>query len=713
MGHIYPGGDERTIGGDGWRATMKMTWVAPRTSSNVRRLRFAGVVALVVGALVTPQESTQAASLVPTKFSVPGSAPTTITAGYDGALYFAQFESRMIGRITTTGTVTQYPLPSATDHAAVGEITATSDGALWLADCDAIWRAAPGPGTLTRYPIPSGACARGMTVGPDGNVWFTASSNVSPFGGHVGRITTSAPVGVVTEFPQLPEPLVPETITTGPDGALWFTADGNGIDGIGRMTTDGSVTGYPLPQPLTGGCPHGITTGSDGALWFTLGCRGTIGRLTTAGVFSEFPASDPLRTAYAITAGPDGALWYVLNNGDVGRMTTDGTAMQMPIPNSTGGGGQTGIVAGPGGIWFTGRDFSSGFPGGSGFIGHVSVSAITPSVTITTPPYGVSYSLYQVVNANFFCTGVQQCTGTVPSGSPIDTSIAGAHTFQVSILDNVGNPWTQSVSYTVLATQASATVTNGGFVTTDPGNLGATPAVPLQTSITAPSVVSGTLSVTPQTTTTVAPTGFVLFGTEMLLAGPAATEASPYQVTFTVDSTALNGVAPADVQVFRNGVALTDCSDPTAAVPDPCIVSRSSAPDGDALVTVRTSHFSTWSLGRLKYDLTGPFQPVDAAPTVNTAKAGSAIPVKFKLGGDKGLNVLADGYPKSGTASCASASTEIEQTVSSATSALTYDPVSTQYTYTWKTTTTLKGCRDLLLRFRDGSSQLRAMFNLR
>ncbi len=55
---------------------------------------------------------------------------------------------------------------------------------------------------------------------------------------------------------------------------------------------------------------------------------------------------------------------------------------------------------------------------------------------------------------------------------------------------------------------------------------------------------------------------------------------------------------------------------------------------------------------------------------------------------------------------------EIEQTLPASTSALTCDPISTQYTYTWKTAKTMTGCRDLVLRFRDGST-LRALFNLR
>ena len=56
----------------------------------------------------------------------------------------------------------------------------------------------------------------------------------------------------------------PDDITTGPDGALWFTNAGN--NSIGRITTAGVVTNYTgtgIDEPTS------ITTGPDGALWFT------------------------------------------------------------------------------------------------------------------------------------------------------------------------------------------------------------------------------------------------------------------------------------------------------------------------------------------------------------------------------------------------------------------------------------------------------------
>ena len=38
------------------------------------------------------------------------------------------------------------------------------------------------------------------------------------------------------------------------------------------------------------------------------------------------------------------------------------------------------------------------------------------------------------------------------------------------------------------------------------------------------------------------------------------------------------------------------------------------------------------------YSFTGFFAPIDNLPTVNLANAGSSIPVKFSLNGNKGLN---------------------------------------------------------------------------
>src|SRR5215471_8310479 len=67
-------------------------------------------------------------------------------------------------------------------------------------------------------------------------------------------------------------------VTTGPDGALWFTGSGQTIKEIGRITTAGAITEYPLSNT-----PAGIVTGPDGALWFTERHVHQMGRITTGG----------------------------------------------------------------------------------------------------------------------------------------------------------------------------------------------------------------------------------------------------------------------------------------------------------------------------------------------------------------------------------------------------------------------------------------------
>ncbi|MBK9942146.1 MAG: PxKF domain-containing protein [Kouleothrix sp.] len=115
------------------------------------------------------------------------------------------------------------------------------------------------------------------------------------------------------------------------------------------------------------------------------------------------------------------------------------------------------------------------------------------------------------------------------------------------------------------------------------------------------------------------------------------------------------------------------------------------------------------------YAWAGFFQPVDNLPTVNTAKAGSAIPIKFSLGGNFGLSIIAAGYPKVQKVNCSTGGSadEIEQTVTAGASSLSYDAATGQYSYTWKTEKSWAGsCRLFTLRLSDGSDHS-ALFQFR
>lgn len=117
------------------------------------------------------------------------------------------------------------------------------------------------------------------------------------------------------------------------------------------------------------------------------------------------------------------------------------------------------------------------------------------------------------------------------------------------------------------------------------------------------------------------------------------------------------------------------------------------------------------------YGFGGLLAPVDPLPTLNSMKAGAAVPVKFSLGDDFGLDIFAAGYPKSQTVACDSSAPidALEQTTSAGGSGLTYDATSDVYTFVWKTDKLWAGtCRQLVLTFADADGTVaRANFKFK
>jgi PKD repeat protein len=108
------------------------------------------------------------------------------------------------------------------------------------------------------------------------------------------------------------------------------------------------------------------------------------------------------------------------------------------------------------------------------------------------------------------------------------------------------------------------------------------------------------------------------------------------------------------------------------------------------------------------YNFTGFLQPVDNLPVFNSIQAGQSVPIRFSLAGNQGLNIFAAGYPKSDVVACSADSLRdaIEETLSAASSGLSYDSTTDTYTYIWKTE---KGwastCRQLVVKLSDGTVQ--------
>ena len=106
------------------------------------------------------------------------------------------------------------------------------------------------------------------------------------------------------------------------------------------------------------------------------------------------------------------------------------------------------------------------------------------------------------------------------------------------------------------------------------------------------------------------------------------------------------------------------------------------------------------------YAFTGFGPPVANVPAVNSAKAGSVVKVQFSLGGNHGLNVIGSGYPASGqvTGSCSTTTLPPSGQATTSADVLKYDPVSTNYTYSWQTEASYAGtCRQFVLRLDDGT----------
>lgn len=106
------------------------------------------------------------------------------------------------------------------------------------------------------------------------------------------------------------------------------------------------------------------------------------------------------------------------------------------------------------------------------------------------------------------------------------------------------------------------------------------------------------------------------------------------------------------------------------------------------------------------FQFSGFFPPVDNPPTINAVNGGRAVPVKFTLGGNHGLDILAAGYPASVRVTCDTGVPvdAVEETRAASASGLTYDPAADLYIYTWKTDRAWRGtCRQLIVRLSDGS----------
>ncbi len=272
-----------------------------------------------------------------------GAFPQSIVGGPDGAMWFTTARADL-GRVTTAGAFAQVDVPlGAGGQKLLGGLTVGPDGNLWFPAAYGspfLYRATPAsPPVFGATLNPGDTQPRQALLGPDGAVWLAeAKSNT------LGRFVP-ATTGY-TSFPLPPKAagtfVGPLGFANGPDGRLWVARPRDLL----AVTTAGVAT----PYVISGVEPEQVAAGPDGAMWVAGFGSDNIARVATDGTATVFPLPPGARPE-SITTGPDGALWIGLGGASgIMRMTTAGSWTVTPLMFSS----QVGsITTGPdGAIWF-------------------------------------------------------------------------------------------------------------------------------------------------------------------------------------------------------------------------------------------------------------------------------------------------------------------------------------------------------------------------
>ena len=286
-------------------------------------------------------------------------------------------------------TIAEYPIPkiSSASLAQPAEITSAGED-LWFAESGgAIGMVDPAnPGTIVSYSqgLSSSASPQGITVGSDGNIWFTELT-----AGAIGMLRTSNPAANIQNYTTgMLAHALPFGITSVPAGDVWFTDPNNNAIGWINPSSPNSITEIQVPSSLVGieSFSSLITAGPRGKLYFTeavvtVGSGGTI-KITSSAIGIYDPSAPPAnqwsqvslpsgQEPFGIAVGPDNqSIWYT-----------------WEIPTSVGSGLQSSGIG-----TFNALAPPSTIPPGSSFQLTTPSGGVTPQPNqITSGPDGELY----------------------------------------------------------------------------------------------------------------------------------------------------------------------------------------------------------------------------------------------------------------------------------------------------------------------------------
>jgi streptogramin lyase len=156
-------------------------------------------------------------------------------------------------------------------------------------------------GQITEFPVSGGGAAFfNIIAGGDGNLWFDT------YGGKLLRMT---PQGAATMFAVPGVPANFSSFTWAPDGNIWITT----FDRVFRYQPGGAATPFTIPTP-NADARQIVSTSMD--LWFPEFQGSRLARISTSGVFTEFPLPGSYPSPSFLCLGGGGDVWLTEPNSN-------------------------------------------------------------------------------------------------------------------------------------------------------------------------------------------------------------------------------------------------------------------------------------------------------------------------------------------------------------------------------------------------------------
>ncbi|MBV8245995.1 MAG: hypothetical protein JOZ38_08755 [Candidatus Eremiobacteraeota bacterium] len=182
----------------------------------------------------------------------------------------------------------------------------------------------PTTSATSTIPVTSGGAPAGITIGPDGNVWFAETG-----ADKIGRITVSTQK--LSEFSGFNSP---QAIVSGSDGNLWVT--GGSAWQVGNTATP-SIYKANSSGAILANYSSGFSANANpfdmhealhtGLMWFTeIGVSKVASINMATGTVIEYPTASGNEEPIGVTIGPDSNLWITENVGAIATVA-------IPTPN--------------------------------------------------------------------------------------------------------------------------------------------------------------------------------------------------------------------------------------------------------------------------------------------------------------------------------------------------------------------------------------------